>query len=603
MKRTLPAVTFLAVLGLVITGCSTSTGAAPSASGPPEQGGVANFAESPGEQPTYIFPIETCPADTSQNTGTFQNLLFQPLYSFASGTSVALNESTSMAYAPVYSDHDTKVTIRLKPYKWSDGETVNASDIVFWQKLITAAESSDCNYSPGAYPSNVVATKIDSPTEVTMTLNRSYSPTWFTYNELSQITPLPVAWDEVSSSKKSDCDTNLAACASVYKYLSSQADQLATYASNPLWQVVDGPWKLKSFAVSGAASFVPNEAFSGPDKPHLSQFNELPFTSDEAEYDTLRSGNTIQVGYLPVTDAPAKGGNNPAGSQYNMEPWYIWGFNYIPLNLHNPKVGAVFSQSYFRQALQYLIDQQVTVTDLLKGWGSVTSGPVPDDVTNSYLPAGDDTDPFPYSVTDAKKILVSHGWSVVPNGITTCARPGTGVNECGPGVAKGTQLSFSMVYATDPTWVGNSMQIFKSDASQDGIQLNLSSAPSNSVIGDISVCKPSQPSCRWDMLNWGTGWTYFPDYYPTGEDLFKTGSLENDGSYSDSAMNTLIDNSNDKPGQASFSAYEAYARQQTPVLWQPEADYQISEIASDLHGVTPQSPLDSIAPQNWYYSK
>jgi peptide/nickel transport system substrate-binding protein len=603
MRRTLCAVFAALLLGLGAAACSTSSQPAVSTGTKPQQGGVANFAEPPGEEPNYIFPIETCPADTSQNLGTFQNLLYKPLYSFASGSSVNLNQSTSLAYPPTYSDNNKQVTIRLKPYKWSNGETVDADGILFWQHLITAAVSDDCNYVPGGYPVDVVSAKADNATEVTLTLNRSYSPTWFTYNELSQVTPLPSAWDETSSTQSASCDTDPSVCASVYKYLSGQAGQLANYATSPLWKVVDGPWKLTAFSVDGAATFVPNKTYSGPDKPHLSQFNELPFTSDDAEYDTLRAGQSIQVGYIPITDAPAKGGANPAGSQYVEDTWPIWGFNYIPLNLHNPKVGPIFSQAYFREALQDLIDQQATVTDLLKGYGSVTSGPIPDDVSSPYLPAGDVSDPFAYSTSNAKALLVGHGWSVVAGGTTTCSSPGSGSTDCGSGVPKGAKLVFSLVYATAPPWVGESMQSFKSDAASVGIQINLSSAPSNTVIGDISVCQPSQPSCSWDLLNWGTGWTYFPDYYPTGEDLFKTGSSENDGSYSNPEMNTLLAASDYTPGQGPLSAYEQYARQQTPVLWQPEAVYQISEIASDLQGVTPQSPLNSIAPQNWYYTK
>ena len=30
----------------------------------------------------------------------------------------------------------------------------------------------------------------------------------------------------------------------VLSYLESQAKDLKTYATNPLWQTVDGPWKL-----------------------------------------------------------------------------------------------------------------------------------------------------------------------------------------------------------------------------------------------------------------------------------------------------------------------------------------------------------------------
>jgi peptide/nickel transport system substrate-binding protein len=160
-----------------------------------------------------------------------------------------------------------------------------------------------------------------------------------------------------------------------------------------------------------------------------------------------------------------------------------------------------------------------------------------------------------------------------------------------------------MVYANAPPWVGEAMQVYKATAASVGITINLSSAPSNSVIGDISVCKPSQPSCSWELLNWGTGWEYSPDFYPTGEDLFKTGAAENDGSYSNPTMDKLIDASDYQPGQSTLNAFEQYIRQQTPVLWQPEAVYQISEVASDLHGVFPQSPLNGITPQDWYYSK
>ena len=77
---------------------------------------------------------------------------------------------------------------------------------------------------------------------------------------------------------------------------------------------MDGPWKLSAFNADGHVSFVPNTKYSGPVKPTLSQFQLVPFTTDAAEYNVLRSpaagGQKIDVGYLPSQDAPAK----PAGS-------------------------------------------------------------------------------------------------------------------------------------------------------------------------------------------------------------------------------------------------------------------------------------------------
>ena len=600
MKRSRLVAMALALLGLGSAAAvyPIATSGAGAVSRAAESGGVANFAELVGGQITYIFPFLTCPADTSQNLGEFDNLLFARLYTFDDGAKASLNERTSLAYAPTFSDKDTKVTVQLKPYKWSDGEAVDAQDVVFWQNLMTANKKDYCTYVPGYYPDNIVSAKADGPTKVVFTLNHSYSPTWFLYNELSQIVPIPLAWDKTSSTQTSNCAEDESDCVAVYNYLSSQASHLDTYATNPLWKVVDGPWALKSFSVNGTASFVPNRSFSGPDKPHLSQFNEVTFTSTAAEYDALHAGTSIQVGYIPFVDAPAKGAPNPLGSGYQLATWGIWGFGYIPMDEHNPTLGPVFKQTYFRQALEHLLDQTAVVQKLLRGYGSVGSGPIPTDVPDSFLTTSALTrDPFPFDVAKAKSLLVSHGWDVKPSGVTTCGKPGTGMGECGAGIAKGTRLEINLVDASAPPWIGQSMEDLKSVASEVGIKFNLSSQPADTVIGDLTGSK-------WQMLDWGSpGWTYVPTVYPSGEDLFKTTGSENHSGYSSPELNALITAVITKPGNQHLRAYDSYIRQQVPVLWQPTSAYQISEVATDLHGVVPQDPLDAISPQDWYYTK
>jgi peptide/nickel transport system substrate-binding protein len=39
------------------------------------------------------------------------------------------------------------------------------------------------------------------------------------------------------------------------------------------------------------------------------------------------------------------------------------------------------------------------------------------------------------------------------------------------------------------------------------------------------------------------------------------------------------------------------------VIYQPNAAYQLSEIATNLRGATPLSPTLSINPENWYLVK
>ena len=125
-------------------------------------------------------------------------------------------------------------------------------------------------FVPGGFPTNVTNVKATSPTTLTMTMNKAYSPTWFTYNELSQIVPMPKAWDRTASGP-SDCTDTVSDCKAVFTYLDSQSKAMSSWASSPLWSVVDGPFKLQSFNADGNATFVPNKSYSGPVKPTLSR--------------------------------------------------------------------------------------------------------------------------------------------------------------------------------------------------------------------------------------------------------------------------------------------------------------------------------------------
>ena len=43
-----------------------------------------------------------------------------------------INTGLSLAQLPVYTNGGKTVTIKMKGYKWSNGETVSAQDVVFW---------------------------------------------------------------------------------------------------------------------------------------------------------------------------------------------------------------------------------------------------------------------------------------------------------------------------------------------------------------------------------------------------------------------------------------------------------------------------------------
>jgi peptide/nickel transport system substrate-binding protein len=616
-RRLLAAACGAAAIAITAAACGSSgnsaSGTTPPSGGTAVSGGTATFALLPSNVPNYIFPFDSSTYFSVTNAEDFQYLLYRPLYWFGNGASPTLNTSLSLADAPVYNGRN--VTITMKGWKWSNGTTVSAQNVVFWIHMMQAVASSDWGaFVPGGFPTNVSDIKATSPTTLTMTMNKAYNQTWFTSNELSQITPMPEAWDKTASGA-SNCTTTVSDCAAVYSYLDSQSKALTSWAGSPIWGVVDGPWRLSSFNSDGNSTFVPNKAYSGPVKAKLAQFQEVPFTTDSAEYNVLQAGShgggqSIDVGYMPTTDAPTKPANAIVGANpvtgYTLAPLYAWSINYFPLNYQSTTGnGPILKQLYFRQALQYVINQEAVISGPLKGYGVPTVGPVGSTPVTSYLSStGKSGDPWPYNPTKAKQLLTSHGWTVVPNGTTTCTDPGTAATECGAGIKKGQALSFSLPYATGINWIAQEMTQLQSNASGIGIKLSLDPKPFDQVTAIAAGnCVVAHISCDWDMGNWGGGWTFVPDYYPSGETLFLSGSGANSGGYTNAQNDSLINATLTNTSVQSLYTWQDYLAQQIPVIWQPNGVYQLTEIVNTLRGVIPQSTTLNINPEDWYFVK
>jgi len=611
-RRAVAFIGTAAVAAMVLASCGSSTSSTPSSSNVKVAGGTAYFAEGAGANPNYIFPMDSSSYFSVSNIDQFQYLMYRPLYWYGDGTKAQIDYSLSIGNKPVFSNGGKTVTVTLKNYKWSNGESVDASDVIFWMNVLKAALANNASdwggYVPGAFPDNVVSYTAPNSHTVVFQLNKAYNPTWFTYNELSQITPLPMAWDRTSLTAPAPTSTTAnvpsdtpSGALAVYNFLNTQSTSLATYATSPIWSVVDGPWKLQSFTTEGKAVFVPNPSYSGPVKPTLSKFVELPFTSDTAEFDVVASGNgAITYGYLPITDLPQL--SRVEGDGYVMKPWIDLGFNYFVENYNNPTYGPLFKQLYFRQAFQHLVDQPAYIKDFDKGYAVPSYSPVPQEPTNPFIDAQSKTNPYPYSLSAAKNLLESHGWKVV-NGVMTCEKPGSTATECGTGVPMGQTLTFNLQYASGATALTEQMQALASAAKQDDITINLSQASFDTVIGNAAPCTPSQASCKWQMENWGGGWEYSPDNEPTGGELFSVGAGSNFGSYDSSEMNKLISATHTSSNTtAAMDAYQNYAVTQLPVIYQPAADYALSLIAKNLHGVV-QGPYLDLNPEDWYFTK
>jgi peptide/nickel transport system substrate-binding protein len=601
LRRTRRYLPLAGALALFAAGCGSSK--PQSAGGKPVQGGTATLAELPNQTPNYIFPMYPIQYCFSANTQFLTYLMWRPLYFFGKGTAPVLNTSVSIANPPVYTHHDTVATVTLKPYQWSDGTPVTAADVQFWQNLVTVNKQNWCVYAPGNYPDNVASTKVTGPRTIEFHLTHGVNPTWFTSNELSQIQPLPVqAMDKTSATSPAKrYDETTSGAVAVFKYLSSQGSKISSYTTSPLWKIVDGPWKLQTFSQNGQVSFVPNPRYSGPVKPHLSQFVELPFTSDTAELNALRSGQ-VDVGYLPYEDLPQRGALTSAG--FNLAPWQVYVTNYIADNQHNPVVGPILSQTYVRQALEMLVDQKGVISAFYGGYAQPTCGPVPFSSGNDLSDSYEKSCPYSFSPTRAVALLKSHGWTIVPGGVSFCSSPGTGAGNCGAGVKRGARLSFTFNYATGVEALVRSVQVFKSDAAKAGIQYKLIGG-SFATVSSIAVpCKAGASACNWQLADWGEGWLYTPNFDPAGEIIFETGGGGNTSSYSD-PINDANVRANVGPGgsQATLNRFQDYLTNQVPFIWQQDAPYQLTEIKSTLAGVTPQNVYFGVLPENWYFTK
>jgi peptide/nickel transport system substrate-binding protein len=481
-------------------------------------------------------------------------------------------------------------------------------------------------------PTVISSVETAGPTRVILTLKKRVSEHWFTYDELSQITPLPMAWDVTSLTAPSNsggCATATygtadGKCKAVYDFLSTESGfdptkpttkitALSTYASSPIWKVVDGPWRLKSFGPTEPSVFVPNPAYSGPNKPKLKEFIERPFSSTTAEFNAL-VGNTIQVGFLPISDItsparpartvetePKTGGNNTRlSSTYKLKKIWLEQITYFSLNFRSTGDGgqasAIYKQPYIRQAIELGVDQPAYIASLDKGYGVPDYGPIPPTPKNPYLDKTEKHNTFAYNPDKGKALLKAHGWRVVPGGTDTCKKPGTGSKDCGAGIKKGAKLAFTYLVATTPP-LPTQAAAEKDTWSKEGISVRITKGTFDTIIGRA---KPCPKGCSWEMGNWGGGWVFSPDYYPTGEELFAPGAGANTGLWTTATSNKLIKKTDVKT--TTLTKYENYLTKAVPVIWQPVTGGTLMEIHKGLKGVG-MNAFSYITAATWHWKK
>ncbi|HET9060199.1 MAG TPA: ABC transporter substrate-binding protein, partial [Acidimicrobiales bacterium] len=567
--------------------------------------GVIKYAESPGANPNYIFPETSTANQSIYNNSQFINLMWPLIYTPAPVEPV-MDYKNSMAYPPVVNSTGTVFTVHLRHWLWSDGQPVTARDLTFYINLGEAMGATWGNYSgPTQFPYNIKSTTILNPTTVRFVMKSPINPTYFIDNGIDYITPMPQhAWDKTSvNGPVGNYDETPSGAKAVLKFLQAQAAQTSTYATNPLWKVVDGPWTLKAYGGQASPTvFVPNPHYSGV-KPTVAQFQEIPFTSDTAEYTALRAGNNLNYGYVPPNDVPSIGSLKRLG--YHITQVYDWGFDYMIPNLKNPQVGPILSQLYVRQVLSTLTDQNSMIKRFMYGYGVPGYGPTPVNPRgNPFISTKEMSNPYPFSVSKAKTMLIRHGWKLNPGGVDTCASPGSGPNQCGAGIAAGAKLAFNLLYANDSTVEQEDNDLFAADASEAGIQITAKSTDFNTVISTVQQCGKDKtaPTCTWQLGEYGG---IGESTYPSGEGLINTGGAFNAGSFSDPLLDKYINQSTVSTNLGAYKNYENRWVEDDPWIIQPDPAHLAATYHLSGYGLTTEfnGYRNYIQPNFWRLSK
>jgi peptide/nickel transport system substrate-binding protein len=591
------------------TTLTTQDSGQPSEAGRPVKGGIVTWACNPGFPPAAIFPFTPRERIGIRNLYEFQILMFRPLYWLGKDGAAGVDYDRSLAYPPEWSDDGLSVTVTLKDWQWSNGEPICADNVMFWVNMMAVKGDRLGYYVPGYFPDNLSSYEKVAEDKVRFTFDEVYSKTWVEMNQLSLITPMPKAWDRTADGP-ARASFDKADIPAVYDYLVSENGDWTEeanlhrgdWAGSPVWSVVSGPWKLKSYDLDGLVTFVPNENYSGPNKPRLAEFRQVQNDTDELMYERLLAGpdaeNGIQIGYLPPGMEVTDGSPDPLADKYRVVPQDVFVVRYMPFNFDNDSdAAAIYKHAYVRQALQMCLDQDRIIREVFNGNAYRMDGPVPLSPPNPHVSPKQLKDPMPFDPAAANALLEAHGWdtSTMPAG---CVQPGEVDGCAGEGIEIGAHLSFTIRYVEGKDALLKLLEIFKEDAAKAGIELKL-----EPVYGSVMVAEdhaPNQPAKRlWEINTWNGGWSFYG--HLTGEMLFATGGGSNFGDYSDPTADKLIDATVHSDDPEAMYAYQDYIAEQVPTIWSPGFPNRMFEVAKNLRGVEPCNPYGLINPEDWYY--
>lgn len=576
---------------LMLAGCSPSSNSDSTSASTSDK--PVTYALMPSQGPNWIAPIN--PPDKMVTSNTAIHAVMWPRLIDYNGVSgrMELDKKSSAVSDYKFSDDNTSVEMTLGDLTWADnGSPVTSRDVEFAHNLITANAEEWGSYSKGAYPVNVKTFLVKDDKTFTITFDKAYNQQYILANQLALITPMPQhAWDKTSADGAiGDHDKTTDGAKAVWKFIQGQSKDIASYATNPMWQAVSGPYKVKSWSQDGSVTIVANDKYTGPDKAQITTVNFKPYTSNDAEMNDLRAKG-IDYGYITASQLDSQSQFTDLG--FEVVPWAGWSITYMPYNFANPTMGPVFKQLYVRQGLQSAVDQVTISEKIWKGSAKPGYGPVPQNPASDFVSEKQTNNPYPYDLTKAAAYFTDNGWTKGSDGILSC----TDAAKCGEGIAAGTKMKITFMTQNGSQETDNQMAAIKSAYSEIGVDVTIQSATLESVLTEAQKCK-SGSDCSWQFVYFGTAGSWYFPAYPTGDKLFSADAKWNAGQYKNEEAFTLIDETLVSSDSSAMQKYSALLAEDLPVLWMPNPVYQVSVVNKDLN-IGTQDPLGSFFPQRW----
>ena len=411
------------VLALVASACSGSSGGGGDG-GEGAEGGVLRIGTSSGltslnpfvgfNQDDYAVWMYIYPSLLMYDTTT-------PTYDFLPG------------FAQEWSQSEDGMTVTFETVPgatWSDGEPLDAEDVVFTFEMIKEYEKTQTAQWAGSV-TFLETIEASGENTIVATYDRPAGTALYDLG-LTPILP-PQVWEPLAASKE-------------IRRFPNEPE-----GGEPL--VGGGPFLLTEYRKNDIALFEANPSYYGT-KPLIDGFGLQFFRDEDAMITALKTDQLDAINEIPPTAVETL---RSAGMEVYEGPALALRdliFNVDPEGQQRPEL----LDPRVREAMEYAIDRQAIVDTAWLGFATPGSTIVPEgNATQGVSWHDDDIQPLPYDIAKANEILDSLGYAKGSDGIR---------------VADGEQMEYEVVFPLDEAGAGDrAFRIIQQGFEQIGVRL------------------------------------------------------------------------------------------------------------------------------------